>query len=59
MKIAIGGDTAGQSLVKVPVPHLSEHPRVVRLVGMSTPEDGSGEYYADLADRIGGAVMRG
>ncbi|NIA69683.1 RpiB/LacA/LacB family sugar-phosphate isomerase [Pelagibius litoralis] len=59
MKIAVGGDSAGQSLVKVLVPHLSQHPRVVRLVDMSTPEDGSEEYYADLADRIGSAVMRG
>jgi len=56
MKIAIGGDSAGAPLVRVLADHLTSRDDI-DLIDMSG--DDAGEYYAGLADRVGGAVMSG
>ena len=56
MKIAIGGDSAGQPLVMVLHDHLKAREDVA-VTDLSQPEGGASEYYADLADRVCGAVL--
>jgi len=52
MKIAIAGDSAGVGLAQVLAAHLGA-------TDLSQPEDGSGELYANLADRVASRVLAG
>jgi ribose 5-phosphate isomerase B len=54
MKIAIAGDSAGIGLAKILADHLSGKFDVEEI---SIPNDGSGEFYANLSDRVGSAVI--
>lgn len=56
MKIAIAGDSAGEGLASVLAKHLSARHAVEEL---SHPAEGSGEFYANMADRVASAVLRG
>lgn len=58
MKLAIGGDSAGEPLVKVLVAYLKERDGI-DVSDLSKPEDGGDEYYANLADRVASAVIDG
>lgn len=58
MKLAIGGDSAGEPLVKVLFDHLKGR-KGIEITDMSKPENGAEEYYAGLADRLGSAVVDG
>jgi ribose 5-phosphate isomerase B len=58
MKLAIGGDSAGAPLVKVLIDHLQQRSDI-ELVDMSSAQDGPDKYYADLAGRVGKAVIDG
>ncbi|HMQ58538.1 MAG TPA: RpiB/LacA/LacB family sugar-phosphate isomerase [Rhizobiaceae bacterium] len=58
MKLALGGDSAGEPLVKILHEHLKGR-EGIEVTDLSRPEDGSAEYYANLADRVGSAVMDG
>jgi ribose 5-phosphate isomerase B len=58
MKLAIGGDSAGEPLVKVLYDHLKGRGDI-EIDDLSKPEGGGDEYYANLADRVGSAVVDG
>ena len=58
MKLALGGDSAGEPLVKILHEHLKGR-EGIEVTDLSRPEDGSAEYYANLADRVGSAVIDG
>jgi len=58
MKLAIAGDGAGQPLVTVLCEHFMDRGGLV-VADLSKPEDGADELYANLADRVAGAVMDG
>jgi D-erythrulose 4-phosphate isomerase len=58
MKLAIGGDSAGEPLVKVLFDHLKGQ-KDIEITDMSKPEKGVEEYYAGLSDRLGTAVIEG
>lgn len=58
MRIAVAGDTAGQPLVHVLHAHLGATSGL-DVEEASTPEDGTAEYYADLADRVAGRLLAG
>lgn len=58
MKLAIGGDSAGEPLVKVLFDHLKSQ-QGVEITDMSKPEAGADEYYAGLSDRVASAVKAG
>lgn len=56
MKLAIAGDSAGNGLAAQLAEYLKDSYDVTNL---STLEDGSDEFYANLSDRVGSAIMRG
>ena len=56
MNIAIAGDSAGESLAHILAEHLSGRFNVAEI--SHTPE-GPDDYYANLADRVGQAVING
>ncbi len=58
MKLAIGGDSAGEPLVKVLFAHLKNRADT-EIINMSKPEGGGSEFYAGLADRVSQAVLDG
>lgn len=58
MKLAIGGDSAGEPLVKVLLDHLQGR-HGLEITDLSKPENDADEFYANLADRVGSAVMDG
>ena len=58
MRIVLGGDSAGEPLVKTLAAHLQargEH----TVVDLSTPEEGAKEFYAELVDRVTGRLLAG
>ena len=56
MKIAVAGDSAGESLAKVLAEHLSAAHEVTE---MSRGETGPDTFYANLSDRVASAVLSG
>jgi ribose 5-phosphate isomerase B len=58
MKLAIGGDSAGEPLVKVLYEHLKAQ-KGIEISDLSKPRDGTSEYYAGLSDRVASAVKSG
>ena len=56
MKLAIAGDSAGKGLASLLVNYLKNKHDVTEL---SKPEDGNEEFYANLSDRVGSAVVNG
>jgi ribose 5-phosphate isomerase B len=56
MKIAIAGDSVGVSLVEVLVAHLSTC-KGVEVTNLSNSPGGASEYYANIADRVGNAIL--
>ena len=56
MKIAVAGDSAGEGLASVLAAHLQGRHDVTE---MSKPDDGASEFYANMADRVASAVLRG
>ena len=58
MRIALGGDSAGEPLVKVLTAYLNEKGEH-RAVDLSKPDDGSAEFYAGLSDRVARKVLDG
>jgi RpiB/LacA/LacB family sugar-phosphate isomerase len=58
MKIVIGGDSAGVSLVDILVPHLKSL-KDVEVTDMSKSPTGGSEYYANMAERVAQAVLSG
>ena len=56
MKIAVGGDSAGEGLAKTLAEHLSGTYEVDEV---SHTENGPDKFYANLADRVASAVMDG
>jgi len=60
MRIALGGDSAGEPLIKVIADHLrksGEH----EVVDLSIPDmkTETGEYYAEMTDRVASRVLSG
>jgi D-erythrulose 4-phosphate isomerase len=53
MKIALGADSVGKTLLDVIMAHLSQRPDVT-VVDLSGPH-----FYADVAERVGKAVIAG
>ena len=58
MRIAIGGDSAGEGLARLLTQHLSTLGRHV-VVDMSHPEDERAELYSELSERVSLAVLSG
>ncbi|MEM8630644.1 MAG: RpiB/LacA/LacB family sugar-phosphate isomerase [Pseudomonadota bacterium] len=58
MKLAIAGDAAGQPLVEALFAYLKERDGL-DAEEISVPKDGAAEFYANLADRVSGAVLDG
>ena len=59
MRIAIAGDSVGVSLVDVLVPHLKGL-KDVEVTDMSkSPTGATGEYYANIAERVALAILAG
>lgn len=58
MRIAIGGDSAGEGLARLLVQHLSGLGRHI-VVDMSHPEHERGELYSELSERVALAVLHG
>ncbi len=56
MKLAVAGDSAGDGLAHVLAEYLKDKHEVTEL---SKPPEGSSEFYANLADRVASAVLRG
>ena len=56
MKLAIAGDSAGDGLAAQLAQHLKDRHEVALL---SKPQDGSEEFYANLADRVATDVAAG
>jgi len=56
MNIAIAGDSAGESLAHTLAEHLSDKFHVAEI---SHTSEGPDDYYANLADRVGQAVING
>ena len=56
MRIAVAGDSAGEGLAGVLAAHLQGRHDVTE---MSKPRDGTSEFYANMADRVASAVLRG
>ena len=57
MRLAIAGDGAGQPLVEALTAHFAGGK--VEVADLSEPAEGEDEFYADLADRVASAVLRG
>lgn len=58
MKLAIAGDSAGAPLAKVLAEHLSGRDDL-EVSELSTPPQGTDEYYANLSDRVCRGVLDG
>ena len=58
MKIAIGGDSAGQPLIEVIGKHLATKPGI-EVTDLSPGKDNSKEFYANTAERVAMAVAAG
>lgn len=59
MRIAIAGDSVGISLVNVLLPHL-QGLKGVEVTDMSqSPTGATGEYYANIAERVAQAILAG
>ena len=59
MRIAIAGDSVGVSLVDVLVPYLKGL-KDVEVTDMSqSPTGATGEYYANIAERVAQAILAG
>ncbi|MFK8079908.1 MAG: RpiB/LacA/LacB family sugar-phosphate isomerase [Granulosicoccus sp.] len=56
MKIAIAGDSAGESLARVLADHLASS---VDVAEISHAANGPDDFYADLADRVASEVLQG
>ncbi len=56
MKLAVAGDSAGEGLAKVLAEHLKSKHEVSEI---SHSENGSDPFYANLSDRVAGAVLDG
>ena len=56
MRIAIAGDSGGKSLVEVLFAHLSTC-KGVDVADLSHSPSGGAEYYANVADRVGNAIL--
>ena len=56
MKIAVAGDSAGEGLARILADHLKQTHDVAEI---SQTADGPDAYYANLADRVGSAVIDG
>ena len=54
MKIAVAGDSAGEGLARILADHLKQTHDVAEI---SHTADGPDAYYANLADRVGSAVI--
>lgn len=58
MKLAIAGDSAGAPLVNILLPHLSARADI-EVCDLSQPPEGGKEFYANLAERVGQAIVAG
>ena len=58
MKIVIAGDSAGAPLVDVLLPYLKARADI-EICDLSRAPDGGKEYYANLAERVGQAILAG
>ena len=56
MKIAIAGDSVGVSLVEALLPHLQSL-KGIEVTDMSKSPSGASEYYANIAERVGQAIL--
>lgn len=56
MKVAIAGDSAGEDLAKTLASHLDA---TFEISEISRTDEGADAYYANLADRVGSAVLAG
>ena len=56
MKIAIAGDSAGESLARILAEHLKDRHEVAEL---SRTAEGPDAFYANLSDRVASAVLAG
>ena len=56
MKIAVAGDSAGEGLARILADHLKQTHDVAEI---SHTADGPDAFYANLADRVGSAVLEG
>lgn len=56
MKIAVAGDSAGEGLSRILAEYLSDRYEVSEI---SHTDSGPDSFYANLADRVGSAVMSG
>ncbi|GBQ14924.1 D-erythrulose-4-phosphate isomerase [Swaminathania salitolerans] len=57
MKIAVGGDSAGEGLAQQIVAHLKA--KGFYVTDLSKPESGTGELYSELSERVGRAILAG
>lgn len=58
MKIALGADSAGKPLLDVVKAHLDGRAGI-DVADLSAPKDGPSEFYANTAERVGHAVLKG
>ncbi len=58
MRIVLGGDSAGEPLVKILTAHLKEKGKH-QVVDLSQPEAGAKELYAELTDRVTNRLLAG
>lgn len=58
MKIAVAGDSVGISLSEVLAKHLADVPGL-EVAELSRSPAGSGEYYANIAERVAKAILAG
>lgn len=58
MRIVLGGDSAGISLIRVIAEHLATKPEHT-ITDLSEPSDGGTELYAGLADRVSQRILAG
>ena len=58
MRIAVAGDSVGIALADIILAHLRNHPGI-QITNMSPSADNPGEFYADVAERVGKAILAG
>jgi len=58
MKIAVAGDSVGITLSEILAKHLSDVPGI-EVTELSRSSAGSGEYYANIAERVAKAILAG
>ncbi len=58
MRIAIAGDSVGVPLVGILAPYIAKRPGTL-VTDLSRAPAGSSEYYANVADRLASAILRG